>query len=57
MNMQILLAPLLTENHLSLLHNDDLQSKRVLISTFTPDNDILLVLSDLEFLIFDKHGV
>jgi hypothetical protein len=42
-------------NQMSLLHRDDFYRENVEISTFTPDNDIILKLQD-KFLAFDKHG-
>jgi hypothetical protein len=40
---------------MSLLHRDDFFRENVEISTFTPENDIILKLQD-KFLAFDQHG-
>ncbi len=40
---------------MSLLHRDDFYRENVEISTFTPENDIILKLQD-KFLAFDQHG-
>jgi hypothetical protein len=42
-------------NQMSLLHRDEFFRKNVEISTFTPENDIILKLQD-KFLAFDQHG-
>jgi hypothetical protein len=42
-------------NKMNLLHRDDFSTENVEISTFTPENDIILKLQD-KFLAFDQHG-
>jgi hypothetical protein len=42
-------------NQMSLLHRDDFCRENVEISTFTPENDIILKLKD-KFLAFNLHG-
>ena len=42
-------------NQMSLLHRDDFFRNNVEISTFTPENDIILKMQD-KFLAFDQHG-
>lgn len=49
---QFVQVPLLTNNSLSLLHQDDFLRDKVELSTFTADDDILLKLRN-SFLIFD----
>jgi len=49
---QFVQVPLLTNNSLSLLHQDDFLRDKVELSTFTPADDILLKLRN-SFLIFD----
>jgi hypothetical protein len=52
---KIVQVPLLMTNQMSLLHRDDFFRENVEISTFTPENDIILKLQD-KFLAFDQHG-
>ena len=42
-------------NQISLIHRDDFSRDNVEISSFTPENDIILKLHD-KFLAFDLHG-
>jgi hypothetical protein len=42
-------------NQMSLLHRDDFFKENVEISTFTPQNDVILKLKN-KFLAFDLHG-
>jgi hypothetical protein len=49
-------VPLLMANQMSLLHRDDFYRENVEISTFTPDNDIILKLQD-KFLAFDHRVI
>jgi hypothetical protein len=42
-------------NQMTLLHRDDFFRENVEISTFTPQNDIILKLKH-KFLAFDQHG-
>lgn len=51
----IMQVPLLMTNSLNVLHEDDFLKDNVDISTFTPDDDILLKLED-RFMVFDTHG-
>jgi len=48
-------VPLLTKNTFNFLHADDYLKENVELSTFTPNDDIVLKLKD-RFLAFDKHG-
>lgn len=52
---KIVQVPIPMTNTFDLLHRDDFYREKVEISTFTPDNDIFLKLSD-RFLAFDRHG-
>jgi|LauGreDrversion4_2_1035121.scaffolds.fasta_scaffold630918_2 hypothetical protein len=54
--MQLLVVPLLTENNLPLLHNDEFQRRKVLCSSFTLENDIFLQIEGGGFMVFDQHG-
>jgi hypothetical protein len=52
---KIVQVPIPMTNSFDLVHRDDFYREKVEISTFTPDNDIILKLSD-RFLCFDRHG-
>jgi hypothetical protein len=53
---QVVQVPLLTQNSLTLLHYDDYHKDNVELSTFTPQDDIVLKLREKGFLVFDRHG-
>lgn len=52
---QVVQVPLLMQNNITLFHHDDYHKDNVELSTFTPQDDILIKLSD-RLLLFDKHG-
>ena len=48
--------PLLVSQEMQVVHNDDFVLEQVDFTTFTPQDDVLVVLADLTMLAFDTKG-
>ena len=56
MHMNTFEIPLLTQQEMQVIHNDDFILEQVDFTTFTPNDDVLVVLKDLTLLAFDIKG-